>query len=144
MWYGLTATVVIGPGFCHQAGFGRFLIPHPPVVNWLLRKGVRQPEARSLAFLHEIALFQTGPLALLWLAANTAVAIAAGNLNWPIAAFLLVSNHAAWEIFSETFVIVSNRPFHRQCYQGISNMPRLLFWVATATVSLAGWIVAIF
>lgn len=143
VWYGLTATVVIGPGFRHEAGFGRFLIPHPPVANWLLRKGLRQPEARQLAFLHEIGHFQTAPITLLWLAANAVAASASGNLTWVIGAFLLVSNHAAWEMLAEMVVAMRNRPYYRQSYQGNSKVPRLVFWITATTVSLAGSLVAI-
>src|SRR3990172_5998398 len=35
--YGMNGTVVIGPGFRHGAGLGGLLLPHPPVVNQLLR-----------------------------------------------------------------------------------------------------------
>src|SRR4030067_962928 len=36
-WYGMNGTVVIGPGFRHSTGLGGLLLPHPPVVNQLLR-----------------------------------------------------------------------------------------------------------
>lgn len=143
IWYGLTATVVIGPGFRHDAGFGWFLIPHPPLANWLLRRGTGHAEGQTLSFMHEVGHFQTAPLALLLLGANMAAAGTAGRLTWAVGPLLLVSNHAAWEILAEMAAIVGNRPSYRRCYQGTSKLPRVVFWITAAALSLAGWSLAI-
>ena len=33
-WFGLYATVTVGPGFIHKAGVGKILIPHPPYFQY--------------------------------------------------------------------------------------------------------------
>jgi hypothetical protein len=49
-WYGVGGTVIIGPGFRHKSGIGNLIIPHPALVNWLLRLGLleklRRPSCR--------------------------------------------------------------------------------------------------
>jgi hypothetical protein len=39
-WYGMGGTVIIAPGFLHRTGLGWFFIPHPPLINLLLRQGL--------------------------------------------------------------------------------------------------------
>ena len=141
IWYGVTATVVIGPGFRHQAGLGRFLIPHPPLVNWLLRRRLHEAKRHALSFTHEIGHFQTAPLALIYTIAEIAVAYAGGATGWLLGVILL-SAFAAWEILAEVYTIAGSREFYDLCYRGTSRIPRLLFWTFAAVLTLVGWIVA--
>jgi hypothetical protein len=60
-WYGVNVTVIIGPTFLHKAGWGSLLIPHPPVVNWLLRKDLMDKARDALCVKHEIGHFETLP-----------------------------------------------------------------------------------
>lgn len=142
-WYGPTATVVIGPGFLHRAGFGWLLIPHPPLANWFLRHGMRDTDGQALALVHEFGHLQTLPLVASYLAVNLALAAVRGNFNRPIVLFLFVSAHAAWEMMAEGYTMASGGRFYRQCYQGTSRLPRWIFWPVAAVLSLAGWIVAV-
>jgi hypothetical protein len=110
--YGLNATVTIGPGFIHKAGLGHFLIPHPPVINWLLRQGVTQDEQYTLSFTHEFGHLQSAPLALLYAVTNIAVAFATDYPSLTRIILLLIGAHAAWEGLSEVFAIATGSQSH--------------------------------
>jgi hypothetical protein len=110
--YGLNATVAIGSGFIHKAGFGDLLIPHPPVINWLLRQGLTRDEQYALSFTHEFGYLQSTPLALLYAVTNIAVAFATGYPSLAKIILLLIGAHAAWEGMSEIFTIITDTQSH--------------------------------
>ena len=100
-WYGVKATVIIGPGFIHKTGLGGILIPHPPVINWLLRRGLAEKARFTLSFTHEYGHLQSVPLALLYALALLAVTFTTGSLSLLMIFAVLISTQAAWEIMSE-------------------------------------------
>ena len=63
-WYGIGGTVIIDPGFLHRTGLGWFLIPHPSVINWLLRLGLLENSRNALRVTHEFGHLQSAPLAV--------------------------------------------------------------------------------
>lgn len=142
-WYGINASVTIGPGFLHRAGWGGFLIPHPPVMNWLLHRYLKGNERHTLSFAHEFGHLQSAPLALLYTAVNLAVPIVTGRASLPVIILILISTHAAWEILSEIITILSGANFYRKCYERITIIPRLIFWIITASLTIAGWVIAL-
>lgn len=136
-WYGLNATIAIGPGFIHRAGWKHFLIPHPPIVNWLLRQGLPENEYDTLSLTHEFAHFQIAPLALPYTVGLIALAVGQ-DLSWYSMLTVIISTHAVWEILAEMLTILHNRQFYRQCYKKISTVPRRIFWIAMGTLSFLG------
>ncbi|NIO03193.1 MAG: hypothetical protein GTN74_00875 [Proteobacteria bacterium] len=64
-WFGVEATVGIGSGLIHEAGVGGLVVPHPAVVNWLLRQGLADNARYTLTVTHEFGHLQSTPLALL-------------------------------------------------------------------------------
>ena len=56
--------VIIGPGFMHKSGVGRLIIPHPSVINWLLRLGLLENSRNALRVTHEFGHLQSAPLAV--------------------------------------------------------------------------------
>ena len=143
-WYGLYATVIIGPGFIHKAGLGSLLIPHPPMINWLLRQGLAEKERLVLSCTHEIGHLESVPLAALYTAANLAASFTTGTANFITLILVLIGTHAAWEIMSETFTITSGRQLYRKCYEKVSVIPRTVFWIVTGGLALMGWLIVIF
>ena len=141
IWYGLNASVIIGPGFLHRAGWRCFLIPHPPLVNWLLRWGLRENERHSLSFTHEFGHFQSAPLALPYTAGMLAVPFATGRISLSVIIMVFISTHAAWEILAEIITIKGDIRFYRQCYNKITIIPRMIFWFLMFTFTIAGWII---
>lgn len=77
-WYGVNTHITIGPGFIHWAGWRNFHIPHSPLVNWLLRRGLNENDYYTLSISHEFAHFQSAPLALPYTVGLIALAVRTG------------------------------------------------------------------
>jgi hypothetical protein len=140
-WYGMGGTVIIGPGFLHRTGLGWFLIPHPPLVNWLLRQGLLKNFSNALRVTHEFGHLQTAPLALLYTAANYTAIITANRTDLSNLILVFISTHAAWEIMSEILTIMSDAQFYHKCYEKVSIIPRAIFWFSAIVITLLGWII---
>jgi hypothetical protein len=144
IWYGLNATVTIGPGFIHKTGWGRLLIPHPPVMNWLLRKGLTENVRKTLSFTHEFGHFQSLPLGLFYMAGMIAGLFVKGYASLPMIILIFFSTFAAWEIISEILTVMSDFQFYRKCYENITIIPRVIFWLFTITFTITGWLFLFF
>ena len=142
-WYGVNATVIIGPGFRHRGGYGKLLIPHPPVINWLLRRGLAPTVRENLSFTHEFGHLQSAPAALLYTAANFAALLAADKTTVLTVMLLLISTHAAYEIMAEVITIRHDHELYRHCYENISKIPRAIFWFSMILLALMGWIIVL-
>jgi ABC-type enterochelin transport system permease subunit len=134
-------TVIIGPGFLHRTGLGRLLIPHPPLINWLLRQGLLENSCNALRVTHEFGHLQSAPLAVLYTALNYTAIITANRATLSNLILVFISTHAAWEIMSEILTIVIDPQFYHKCYQRVSLVPRAIFWFSTIALTLMGWII---
>ncbi|MFQ5583703.1 MAG: hypothetical protein ACE5GL_04645 [Calditrichia bacterium] len=138
-WFGVKAVVEVGNGFWHKAGFGRFLIPHPPLVNWLLRLGLPDEEKNRLGLTHEFGHFQTLPFYLIYTAVLIGLFFSKGYENIAGLIFVFISTHAFWEILTELYTISCLGPLYKLYYRGISFLPRIIFWVIVTAFVLSGW-----
>lgn len=140
-WYGANVVAEIKLGSLHRAGFSRAILPHPPVVNWLLRQSLPNRAKCQLSALHEIGHLQALPFELLYSLLLLGIFI----LNdtritvWSVLV-IVAGSFAAWEISAEIYTIKSARPSYGSCYHGISLVPRMLFWTITVTLVVASWI----
>ena len=134
-------TVIIGPGFLHRTGLGWFLIPHPPLVNWLLRQGLPKNSSNALRISHEFGRLQSAPLAVLYTAMNYTAIISANRANLSNLILVFISIHAAWEIMAEILTIMSDAQFYHKCYEKVSIIPRAIFWFSAIVLTLLGWII---
>jgi hypothetical protein len=141
LWYGLKARVTIGPGFSHKSGIGRLEIPHPPLANWLLRRGLPDHSRRDLTFAHEFAHLQMAPIVLIYVIAMAVIAHARGRTSIGAVLLILSGIHAAWEIASEGLLMLSDPATYRSSYKGIARSTRTLFWSAGLLFAVAGWLV---
>lgn len=141
-WYGLNATVIVGPNFLHEAGFGTLLIPHPPLVNWLLRWGMSEHSKHTLTFIHEFGHLQSAPLFLFYALLMFFSAFNHNPVNFMNLIVVIVSAQAGWEISAEIYTFISNNNKYRKCYEGITLIPRIIFWSSTAALTLMGWTLA--
>lgn len=141
MWYGMSATVTIGPGFLHTAGFGAFLLPHPPVINWLLRKGLPEQAGYNLSFTHEFGHLQTLPSALLYTSVMLMLASFMKHFSMVEIILVLISTHAAWEMMAEIRTIADDVTLYRKYYENITVIPRAIFWILTGTLAVMGWFI---
>ena len=142
-WYGLTAQVTTGPGFLHRAGFDGLVISHPPMVNWLLRLGLSGHLSRNLIFAHEFAHFQTAPVLLAYMLGIFFLAYTKGGTGMGEIIFLLVSVQTVWEMLSEGLVVLEDSAAYRKSYNGITKLPRVLFWAGGGMLTAAGWAVVL-
>jgi hypothetical protein len=142
-WYGVNATVIIGPGFLHRGGYGKLLIPHPPVINWLLRRGLSPTVRENLSFTHEFGHLYSAPAALLYTAVSFAALLAAGKTTVLTVMLLLISTHAAYEIMAEVITIRHDHQLYRHCYENVSKIPRAIFWFSMILLALMGWIIVL-
>jgi hypothetical protein len=142
-WFGADAVIEIQPGGMHRAGFGRWLIPHPPVINWLLRCGLLDTARYRLSVAHELGHLQAFPLELTYAMVLFGIAIERGHSGWDVLILVLLSCFAAWEIAAEIYALRCEGPFYRMQYRCISLFPRVLFWTAMVSLALSGWIVAL-
>lgn len=143
MWFGVNATVTIGPCFMHHAGFGKISVPHPPVINWLLRQGLAEDVRYAMNFTHEFGHLQTVPLAVFYTGVMLALASITRHTGLIEISLVLISTHAAWEIMAEIFTIASDVPLYRKHYEEITVIPRVIFWFFTGTLTITGWIVTL-
>ncbi len=142
-WYGLNTTVVLGPGFVHRAGFGKLLIPHPPLASWILRQGIKEDVYEHLCLTHEFGHLQTVWLALLYFTVTLGLVINKGRLSPLQVIWLFACAQGAWEIASEVYVIKSDVKSYRSAYRGLSPTPRVVFWILMIVLSLSGMIYAL-
>jgi hypothetical protein len=139
-WFFLNAVVDVEPGRFHRAGFGHFLIPHPPVVNWLLRRGLSKASYKSLCTEHEMGHLQALPFEALY--SLILMLIMMNNTNDDVVgwSWLIVSSFASWEIVAEVYTIRHVQPGYRRLYRGVSLLPRMLFWFISLSLVLGGWV----
>jgi len=138
-WYGFEAVIEVRSGFWHKAGFGTFLIPHPPLVNWLLRRGLSRNENEKLSCIHEFGHLQTLPLYLTYTVILVSLLVNNGHDSIIELVLALISTHAFWEIISESYTILYSGQIYQLYYRNIAVLPRLLFWTIVTFFALSGW-----
>jgi hypothetical protein len=139
-WFFLNAVVEIEPGHFHRAGFGRLLLPHPPVANWLLRRGLPTESYKKLCTEHEMGHLQALPFEVLYSAMFVLVMMYNENdgvIGW---LWIVASSFAAWEVFAEAHTIRHVQPSYHQLYRDTSFIPRTIFWSISLSLILSGWV----
>ncbi len=101
-WYGVNIVVEVKPGSLHRAGFGRLILPHPPIVNWLLRQNLTNSAKRQLSTLHEVGHLQALPFEILYtlLLLGTFI-VNEKDSSVEIVLAIVAGSFAAWEISAE-------------------------------------------
>ncbi len=125
----------------HLVKVGPLPLPHPPLVNRLIRRGLPREDRLRLSYLHELGHLQTLPLALahavwLWHGRSRRPRPWVGRLI-PLAA-ALVAHEAAWELASETYVVTKSAQGYRRLYRNYPNPLFFAFWIGMAGLALLG------
>ncbi|NOX60875.1 MAG: hypothetical protein GXP42_02840 [Chloroflexi bacterium] len=131
-WYGLSAEIIVEYGLWHLVRVGRVALPHPPLVNLVLRRGQPRTERLYLSFLHEFGHLQTLPVAL----AHALLLVVTGcwrgrGFKGTVFAILtaIVAHQALWELASESYVMVAAGPEYRRIYRDHPNLlGQIIFW----------------
>ncbi|HED05934.1 MAG TPA: hypothetical protein ENI61_04535 [Ignavibacteria bacterium] len=139
-WFGVEGVVEISQNFFHKAGIGKVIIPHPPVVNRLLRLGLNRDDKNSLSITHEFGHLQTFPQLVIYFLLISYLAVIQGGTSWLEIVLLLISIHSVWEIMAELFTITSSGYQYRLFYKEVSVIPRIIFWTITILFSIGGWV----
>lgn len=139
-WYGIPAVVAVKTGIVHIAGFGYLRLPHPPLVNLLLRRDVDEPASLELNISHEFGHLQALPFVLVYVVILVWYALTYQVAGVLVYIFLLTSIQAFWEILAEAYVVRWHRMLYAGAYLGIVRWPRLVFWVVMSGVAIAVWI----
>ena len=142
-WYGINATVIIGPSLFHTSGLGIFLIPHPSLVNWLLRQKMAASDRQTLTLVHEYKHLQSVPFILVYTLFFIALAFAAGHVGLIEIIILAVSSQATWEIVSEILTINNNIPMYHNAYVKVTIIPRIVFWFVICVLATTGWLIVL-
>lgn len=139
-WYGLPGEIAIEHELWHLVRVAGISLPHPPLINLVLRWGLPRRERLYLSFLHEFGHLQTLPLAV----AHAVWLLRAGRwrgqgIGTTLALLLavLVAHEAVWELASELYVVAAAGPAYRQMYRDSPN-PRgqALFWGGMGALAL--------
>ncbi len=138
-WYGAEAAVDIRDRAWHRAGFRGFLLLHPPLFNWLLRRGLPFVVYRKLGVLHEFGHLQAAPAVLVYLLAGLWSLQRLGMLNPLNGALFLLGSHLLWELAAETYVRWRTGAYYPQAYRNVSLWPRRLFFSGNAFLFVGSW-----
>lgn len=138
-WYGLSAEIIVDYDFWHRVRVGRISLPHPPLVNLVLRRGQPRRERVYLSFLHEFGHLQTLPVAL----AHALLLIITGRWRgrgiWGTFVAILVAiiaHQALWELASESYVMVASGREYGRIYHDYPNpLGKITFWGGMAALA---------
>ncbi len=138
-WYGSTGRIELHGRFWHLAGLGNVEIPHPPVVNLLIRQGLPRDAQRELSFRHEFGHLQTLPLAIMATVLLLKRAKQTGRLKWSQGVWLWAEHHALWEMMAESYVMWRLSGRYKRLYGGRLHAGLVLFWLGTAVLVARGF-----
>ena len=130
-WYGLPYRIRYGE-WCDLEVAG-LPMPHPSLVNDVIRRGLDQETRRKLVISHERGHLETLPFVVPYLVALFVLrhrSIGARIMG-------LVGLQALWELLTESYVVVSNPKTYRESYQGSHNPWALLFWPVAVLAAVA-------
>lgn len=145
-WYGLTGTIQVEQELWHLVKVAGIALPHPPLINLVLRQGQTRRNRLHLSFLHEFGHLQTLPLALLhllWLIVGSRQRSRSGS--WPARLLALVLAHQAlWEATSEGYVMAEMGKAYWASYQHAAKWPLPVFWLTMGTLAfgLSRWLLS--
>lgn len=138
-WYGLPGDVEVENELWHLVRVAGVPLPHPPLVNLVLRRGLPRADRLRLSYLHEFGHFQTLPLALahglwlLWTTRKTRRSLL-GWLAWFAGA--AVANEAVWELLSEGYVVARDPAGYREAHRLTRGPVVPAFWAVMGTLGI--------
>ena len=137
-WYGLTGEIEVESELWHLVRIGGVPLPHPPVINLLLRRGLPRGDRLRLSYLHEFGHFQTLPIAVAHVLLLLAARQARGRASLPPLelAALAVAHEAVWELTSEAYVVSHDGAAYRETYRRNPNPLVPAFWAAMGGLGL--------
>ena len=146
-WYGLPGEIVIDGDAWHLVKVGSVPLPHPPLVNRRIRRGLAPETRLRLSYWHELGHLQTPPLALaqaIWLWRRKS---AMGKRAWLSRlgrlAAALVGHAAGWELAAEGYVMAKDGRDYRRVHRARPTPLRAVVWGGMAGLALLGTVFSV-
>ncbi|HEY57117.1 MAG TPA: hypothetical protein G4O04_00955 [Anaerolineae bacterium] len=135
-WYGLPTTITVSTSNMHKVQADRVTLPHPGVVNTVVRAGLPWSTRLALTAQHELGHLQTLPVPvahslLLWVLRPRRNGGRMRRWAWG-----LLAHQAVWEVAAEGYVLFADR---RAWHAPRPRWARVLygaFWVAMMLLGL--------
>lgn len=141
-WYGLPGEIVVEGKYWHLVKVGPIPLPHPPLVNRVIRRGLPRAARLQLSYWHELGHLQTLPLALahaLWMwrrrRGRRHDSFVLRSLRFATG---LIAHEAAWELAAEAFTMVRAGTTYRQLHRRHPSPWLPAFWVGMAALAVLG------
>jgi hypothetical protein len=138
-WFGITVWVTLGPGLIHHVRLGALSLPHPPVVNYILRLGLAASCQYKLSFAHEFAHLHTLPVVIFYSTLSVCAVVYRAGADATKIVVALITIPVFWEILSEARIYACHRSFYQDSYRMVSIVPRLIFWFAAGGLAAVCW-----
>ncbi len=141
-WCGLRGEIAVEDELWHLVRVGGVSLPHPPLVNLMIRRGLAADDRLHFSYLHEFGHLQTLPLTgihvllLVWLSWRgtrpAGIKLLAG----------LLAHEAVWELASEGYAVLHAGRRYRRAYLSGPNRWQGLFWLGMSLLAAIGiWLV---
>ena len=132
-WYGAPARVRAASSSLCEAALWGVALPHPSLVNMLIRRGLPADDRLRLSYWHELGHLQALPL----------VAVAA-LMTWASArrvrrslVLSILGLNALWELLAEGYVVWKVRGEYLLIYRRTWNPFLIPFWAAMGAFSVS-------
>ncbi len=136
-WYHLPAEIQVTENHIHHVRLPGVFLPHPGLVNWIVRRGLSVQTRLELTALHEFGHLQTLPVPLL----HVLLMIWPRRGRSPYSSRLrllvgLLSHQLAWEVAAESYVVAHDPRTYRAPRPRRDKALYALFWSSMALLSL--------
>ena len=109
-WYNLPVEITVSSANVHRVAVPGLVIPHPGLVNLIVRQGLPNDVRLELTARHELGHLQTLPVPLLHLALLLWPRRGRPAGSWLVRSLVaLLTHQAAWEVAAEGYVVVTDR-----------------------------------
>lgn len=137
-WYHLPAKITVTENHIHMVRLPGLILPHPGVVNWIVRSGLPLQTRLELTALHEFGHLQTLPvlflhllLLLFWSHQRQS-----WKRHWMQFWIGLLAHQVVWEIAAEGYLVLTDWRAYRSPRKIRFQVLYGLFWTGMIVVSI--------
>ncbi|GAB4528500.1 MAG: hypothetical protein Fur0018_14630 [Anaerolineales bacterium] len=136
-WYGLPVEITVSSDHFHRVAVPGLAIPHPGLVNAIVRRGLPTDIRLELTTRHELGHLQTLPVPLLhllfmlWPRRGRA-----SHSLWLRLLLGLLAHQAAWEMAAESYLVLKDARSIHAPRRVQNRVLYVFFWCCMALVAL--------
>lgn len=140
-WYGIPVEIIVSSNNLHKVSVPGVTIPHPGLVNMIVRQGYPVDIRLALTARHEFGHLQTIPIPLLhlslllWLRQGQP-----SGSRWLRLLVELLTHQAVWEVTAEGYAVATDKQVFQTHRSQLSRILYTGFWGIMAAVSIFGTI----